>query len=392
MAIRRNPQGKWMVDIAYKYPDGTPHPRIRKVVPVQTRRAAQQYEREILNALSDGTYEKEERKRLKVEEFYTDFLEVYAKNNNKNSVLITKRGVLENHLLPVFGKMYLDEITPLHVERYKAKKLGQKLKKKRDKNDGDATYSKKTINNHLGVLSKMLNLAVDWGFLEYCIKIPRFTNVQLPEVDFLDFAELDRLVAQATGQHGRAIALAAKTGMRIGELRGLHWDDVDLVAKRMTIKRSIVHRKVGTPKNGKSRELPLCDTAVAILKRQKHLKGDYVFSEDDGRPLEINTMYRRLKFFCKKAGLRKIGFHTLRHTFASHLVMKGVPLKVTQELLGHSDIKMTLRYAHLSPDVKHDFIRRLDIPWHCEGISDGDSAELTDRPVGLSVVPNSVSD
>lgn len=64
---------------------------------------------------------------------------------------------------------------------------------------------------------------------------------------------------------------------------------------------------------------------------------------------------------CRKAGLRPLGWHALRHTLASHLVMRGVPMKAVQELLGHRSLKMTMRYAHLSPDVRRDAVQLLDV-------------------------------
>ena len=105
MSVRQE-KGKWMIDIDYILPDGNKAPRIRKVAPIQTRRAAEQYEREIRVNLAAGTYGKEKKKREKTESFADDFLKSYVVNNNKNSVLITKTGILKNHLLPVFGSMH----------------------------------------------------------------------------------------------------------------------------------------------------------------------------------------------------------------------------------------------------------------------------------------------
>ncbi|HET8732813.1 MAG TPA: tyrosine-type recombinase/integrase, partial [Anaeromyxobacteraceae bacterium] len=116
------------------------------------------------------------------------------------------------------------------------------------------------------------------------------------------------------------------------------------------------------PKGGCNRLVPLSDEAIATLKGIRHLKGPYVFCKPDGKRFTHNDVADVIPMACKKAGLAKrLTTHGLRHTFASHLVMKGVSLMAVKELLGHESIEMTLRYAHLSPDVKRDAVKLLDV-------------------------------
>jgi site-specific recombinase XerD len=93
---------------------------------------------------------------------------------------------------------------------------------------------------------------------------------------------------------------------------------------------------------------------------QEAPNGEYVFCNADGSPITKDITKWPLWRACRRAGLRKIGWHCLRHTFASHLVMRGVPLKAVQELMGYATIEMTMRYAHLSPDVKRGAVMLLD--------------------------------
>ena len=87
-----------------------------------------------------------------------------------------------------------------------------------------------------------------------------------------------------------------------------------------------------------------------------------LFQTQTGKPLKYHRLRKTLEKFCKRAGLRTIGWHKLRHTFASQLVGSGVSLKATQELLGHSDIRMTMRYAHLAPSALKEAVQVLDRP------------------------------
>jgi len=131
---------------------------------------------------------------------------------------------------------------------------------------------------------------------------------------------------------------------------------------------------VGTPKSGREREIPIADDLLASLKVHRHLRGELVFCREGGRPLDHNRMQHILWRAARRAGLRRVGWHALRHTFASHLVILGRSLKEVQELLGHSSITMTMRYAHLAPQMKVDAVnalaqhaadaRRMAPAWH----------------------------
>ncbi len=350
-------QQSWIVDVKYRYPDGTVR-AVRQTSPVQTRRGAEQHERQIREALQNGTYERKVREALSLEQFQEKFL-THAKTNNKYSTQKSKTDILRKHLLPAFGEQKLEKIGPYQIEAFKAQKLDEGL-------------SPKTINNLLTVLRKLLVLAAEWGELP---SVPRMAwmKVPKPEFDFLSFEEADRLLSSAEPEWKAMLLVALHTGLRLGELAALQWDCIDLKAKRLVVKRNVYRGRSGTPKGGRSREIPLSDTAVRALKDHRHLKGPYVFCTANGDMLNAyNRCQNAIGRQCKRAGLRPVGWHSLRHSFASHLVMRGVPLKVVQELMGHATIEMTMRYSHLSPHVTADAVKVLDIPGgHTEDMEAG---------------------
>jgi len=282
-----------------------------------------------------------------LEEFGKTFLSMSALDN-KPSSLESKKQILRSHLGPVFGKVRLDEVTYAGIQDFKATKISEGM-------------SKKSINNLLTVLHRLLVVARKRGMIE---TVPEFEwfKVERPDFDFLKFEESDRLLAATASEpEWRCMILVAlRTGMRQGELLGLRWEDVDLVAGRIMVRQNRVRGLVGSPKSGKPREIPLGDEVLATLKEHRHLRGELVFCDLGGRPLTKGESKWPLWRACKKAGLRRIGWHVLRHTFASHLAMRGAPLKAIQELLGHSTIAMTMRYAHLAPEVARDAVRMLD--------------------------------
>lgn len=336
----------WMVDFVYRFPNGHKE-RIRKDSSVQTRRGAEQYERLLRQSLADGTFGRKEGRTLFEDFALNEFMPNYSATNNKFTEYRSKCSALRNHLIPAFGGKPLAEIGVRDVEAFKAQKIEQKL-------------SPKTINNNLVCLGKILRVAEEWELIAGVPRI-KMLKVPKPEFDFLSFTEADALVEAMSPEWRAMLVTAVKTGLRRGELLALRWKDVDLETKRLVVRRNLIDGRFGTPKSGKNREVPLCDTVVAELREHRHLRSELVFCREDGRPLNPHDVLAALHDTCDRAELRHIGLHTMRHTFASHLAMRGVPMQVIQELLGHSTLVMTMRYAHLSPDVKRDYVNMLDL-------------------------------
>lgn len=281
-------------------------------------------------------------------ELAQEVLVLHAAVHNKHSERKSKKRIFELHLVPAFGDLELADIDQRSIAKLKADKLG-------------AGLSAKTLNNLLTVLGKSLSLAVEWGYLKVAPKVG-FLRVKKPEIDFLTFDEAPRLLDGADEGAWRAMILTGlRAGLRQSELLELRWNDVDLVAGVLRVRRAIYDGKIDTPKGGRARDVPLSDELVAALRLlPSRFAGGLVWPAKGGSNLTKGECKWPLWRACKRAGLRRIGWHVLRHTFASHLVMRGVALKAVQELLGHASIEMTMRYAHLAPGVTRDAVRLLD--------------------------------
>jgi integrase len=272
----------------------------------------------------------------------------YATANNKPSEREAKACILKHHLLPAFGEQSLDAIKTHAIETLKAKLLAKGLSPKR-------------VNNILVCLGKMLRYANEIELLDV---VPRIKLLKVPpqKFDFLTFEEFSRLIEATNGDLARrALLLAAgEAGLRQGEMIALKWGDVDLVAGTLTVRRSSWRGLVGTPKSGRDRKIPLTMRLAAALRACRHLRSDLVFCQQDGSPIARSIVAAALRHACKRAGLRAIGSHVLRHTVCSHLAMRGAAPKAIQELVGHSTLTMTLRYMHLAPSALREAIGLLD--------------------------------
>ena len=200
-----------------------------------------------------------------------------------------------------------------------------------------------SVNAALSILSTMFNRAIKLG---YCRKnpVPEVERIKVPErpPEFFTQDEIATLIDNSTGNLQLLVILAANTGMRRSELLHLQWSDIarGIVA---------VQPKDGwATKTGTSRTIPLNTISKRALDRHpRHFGSPWVFWYQDGKRLTV--FHRTWERMRDMSGVRPLRFHCLRHSFASHLVMAGVDIRTVQELMGHTDIKMTIIYSHLSP-------------------------------------------
>lgn len=325
--------------------------RYRKVSPDNTYAGAKAFEALLRQRLAKGEpIEPIQKKEIKIpsfQEFSDKWMRTYVTTNNKPSEQGQKRCMLNKHLNPFFGKMSLNKITAMQIEEFKSKKQSSGL-------------SNKSINNILGILGKCLKTAQDWEIID---KTPKIKPLKVAPKDpvYLNENDYNKLLEQAEnkGMFYEMLLFTLRTGVRIGELLALEWPDIDFNERVITIKRNIVNGYVGSPKNNKYRRVYLANDLFNILLIRKRNKG-LIFPDNNGDYQSRSSCRHRLERLCSQANLKKLGWHGLRHSFASQLATNGVSLKTIQELLGHSDLKMVQRYAHLEPVTLKEAIRTLE--------------------------------
>jgi integrase len=360
VTIRPYRRGGWEVDIHVVTPDGKRSLRERRRATMSARSAvvrwAEGRERVLFDRLVNPALDTAKKEVPTLQAFAPRFIESHATaNRQKPSGIASKKAILRLYLIPMFGRRRLDAIKSEDVQRLKAH-----LEVK----------SPKTVNNVLAVLSVLLKKAVEWDVIERMPCTVKLLRVDKGKAAFHDFDEYERLVDVARSIDIRTllvVLLGGDAGLRCGEMIALEWGDVDLAKRQLCVRRSDWNGQLGTPKSGRLRYVPLTQRLTAALVEHRHLRSKRVLCQVDGSPFTRQIVQNRMRLAAKRANVRK-GVHILRHSFCSHLSMRGAPARAIQELAGHADLTMTQRYMHLSPAALDAAIRLLDEPRRERGL------------------------
>ena len=273
--------------------------------------------------------------------------------------------LLRLHALPTLGTLSLTRLEPRHVQRLYADCLALGL-------------APATVRQLHAVLRRALGQATKWGTVaRNVVALVSPPRVKRHEIQPLSATQARTFLDAAQGDRFEALyILALTTGMRLGELLGLRWQDVDLAAEMLQVRHTLLRLRDGLqlrePKTARSRRrIALAPSAVDALRHHRGRQAairlqlgpvwedhDVVFANEIGKPVEAGNLLRRSFWpLLDKAEIPHIRFHDLRHTAATLLLQQGVHPKVVSELLGHSSIGLTLDiYSHVIPDMQQQAV------------------------------------
>ncbi|HEU5380512.1 MAG TPA: site-specific integrase [Ktedonobacteraceae bacterium] len=333
----------------------------RKKVYCKTKQEAIRKRNEMLRELERGVLATGPQRRLG--EYIQDWLENTHKSKLRLSVYLNYKKHVR-HIVADLGTIWLQKLTPQHVQSFLSKKLNEGL-------------SPKYVREMLGVLNLALANAVKWGYLSrnVCDVVTR-PRIPKHEITPLTLEQAQRFRQHIQGHRLEVlITMAVVTGMRRGELLSLRWSEIDfrrgIVQVLHTVDRFAGHGYIeGEPKSAaglRSIRLPgfLLEMLHQHQARQLEIQSrnkqweerGLVFPNLRGGYLHPNHMGEAFRELLQQAGLPLIRFHDLRHSAATILLSMGVNIKVIQELLGHSDIAITLRvYGHLLPSMQQEAV------------------------------------
>jgi integrase len=362
--VKEKTNGKWRIDIC--------HRGKRKTITVSDRKTALEVARKLEARLALGLTGLDGSESPTFREYAMEWLQTYAAVYTKPRTVEFYETVLRHHLLPTLGGLRLSELSRERVRTLVADRA-------------DAGLARGTLAGIVATLRAICNQAVEEGKMAQnpAARLGRFyrgqTEKEGRQADAFTEWELALVLKTAERdcpEQFDLIATAAWTGMRLGEVLGLQWPDIDFEGCFIEVRRTVYWRGKGlqsnSPKSGKGRRVVIPQVLAArlrqrrdILTAQAALEGRepsvWVFPNRAGNPQDgINLLKRTWYPLLAKAGLRRLSLHALRHTYSSLLIQRGESLAFIKQQLGHASIQTTVDvYGHLVPGDNREGLDRL---------------------------------
>jgi len=339
-----------------------------------TKRNAQRILHEILVTMEKGTYVKPNR--LTLGDWLEQWLDSYVVMHTSLRTQESYNSIINRHILPSLGSIPLNQLQPQHIQSYYAQALSS------GRTDKKGGLSARSVLYHHRILSEVLSHAVKMGIVirnvAELVDPPRVERVKMSTLTpdevsiFLDSAK--------DTSYYVFFATLICTGLRRGELLALKWRNVDIDAGLLAVVETAyklgngeyVIKEPKTPHSRRNVSLP--PSLMGLLREYKadqellriqlgiNLNNDdFVFIRPDGNPLNPNAVTLAFKRIIRKAGLKHIRLHDLRHTHATLMLKAGIHPKIVSERLGHSNIGITLdTYSHVLPGLQEAAAERFD--------------------------------
>lgn len=376
--------GRWRAAVSNGYRNGKP---VRKVYTAATRAEVKDKLTKALRDQQTGlplVGEKET-----VGKFLKHWLEHVAVNNVRPSTLESYRWITERHLIPGLGRYPLAKLSAQEIQAFLNERLkgGRQPHTKRTKKPqepatpANPALSPRTVQHIHATLRTALDQALRWNLVARNVaSLVDAPRVRRQEVQPYTPDEAQGLLETVAADRLEALYSAAMAlGLRQGEALGLQWSDVDFTAGTLTVRNSLQRVKgkltlVEVKAQRSRRTITLPQVAISALVRhrarqeqERAFAGErwqqtgFIFTTTIGTPLDGTTVTHRFQAMLKAAGLRRIRFHDLRHTCATLLLAQGVHPRVIMEILGHSQIAITMNlYAHVIPAMQKEVAAQMD--------------------------------
>ena len=295
---------------------------------------------------------------------------VQKQYNAKESTYAHYCNIINTHILPSLGSMPLSEISAQTIERFASEKLkcGNLIL--------NIGLSPKTVKDILSIVKSILKYGADNNLINretMSFSLPRTNKKDVEALSNEERERLEKYTVDADNIHF-GIYLCLYTGLRLGELCALKWEDINFSDEVINIRKTMLRISsasndkktkiiISSPKTETSnRQIPLPKDLVIMLKNRSidiSSQKDY-FLTNSSKFIEPRNYYKKYKRIISKCGLERYTFHALRHTFATRCIEKGFDPKVLSEILGHSNVKITLdRYVHPSMDRRRSCMELL---------------------------------